>query len=139
MRRKLGFIKISVKSFISRCLHKMSLRNDWHNNVVVHTQRCWGALVPPAGSGLRGLGRTPGLEPWSDQLLFLSHHSQYHGMPGTERERNVLFNDALNTFYLQLYGVRHMVKVPGTRTSCYCKPWKKCVRINFASNLMSWN
>ena len=28
----------------------------------------------------------------------------------TERERNVLFNDALNTFYLRLYGVRHMVK-----------------------------
>ena len=28
----------------------------------------------------------------------------------TERERNVLFNDALNTFYLWLYGVRHMVK-----------------------------
>ena len=24
--------------------------------------------------------------------------------------RNVLFNDTLNTFYLQLYGVRHMVK-----------------------------
>ena len=28
-----------------------------------------------------------------------------------ERERNVLFNDVLNTFYLRLYGVRHMVKV----------------------------
>ena len=27
-----------------------------------------------------------------------------------ERERNVLFNDALNTFYLRLYGVSHMVK-----------------------------
>ena len=27
-----------------------------------------------------------------------------------ERERNVLFNDTLNTFYLQLYGVRHMFK-----------------------------
>ena len=27
-----------------------------------------------------------------------------------ERERNVLFNDALNKFYLRLYGVRHMVK-----------------------------
>ena len=27
-----------------------------------------------------------------------------------ERERDVLFNDALNTFYLQLYGIRHMVK-----------------------------
>ena len=29
---------------------------------------------------------------------------------GTQRERNVLFNDALNTFYLRLYDVRHMVK-----------------------------
>ena len=27
-----------------------------------------------------------------------------------ERERAVLFNDALNTFYVRLYGVRHMVK-----------------------------
>ena len=27
-----------------------------------------------------------------------------------EKERNVLFNDVLNTFYLRLYGVRHMVK-----------------------------
>ena len=26
------------------------------------------------------------------------------------KEGNVLFNYALNTFYLQLYGVRHMVK-----------------------------
>ena len=30
-------------------------------------------------------------------------------MPG-EREINVLFNDALNAFYLRLYGVRHVVK-----------------------------
>ena len=28
----------------------------------------------------------------------------------SERERDVLFNDALNTFYLRLYGVRHIVK-----------------------------
>ena len=27
-----------------------------------------------------------------------------------ERDRNVLFNDALNTFYLRLYGVRHTFK-----------------------------
>ena len=27
-----------------------------------------------------------------------------------KKERNVLFNDALNTFYQRLYGVRHMVK-----------------------------
>ena len=26
------------------------------------------------------------------------------------KEGNVSFNDALNTFYLRLYGVRHMVK-----------------------------
>ena len=32
-------------------------------------------------------------------------------MSRTGRKKgNVLFNDALNTFYLQLYGVRHMVK-----------------------------
>ena len=30
--------------------------------------------------------------------------------PTTRKEGNVLFNDALNTFYLRLYGVRHMVK-----------------------------
>ena len=27
-----------------------------------------------------------------------------------ERKGNVLFNDTLNTFYLLLYGIRHMVK-----------------------------
>ena len=26
------------------------------------------------------------------------------------KEGNILFNDTLNRFYLQLYGVRHMVK-----------------------------
>ena len=30
--------------------------------------------------------------------------------PYRRKEGNVLFNDALNTFYLRLYGVRHMVK-----------------------------
>ena len=30
--------------------------------------------------------------------------------PARMKERNVLFNDALNTFYLRLYGVTHMVK-----------------------------
>ena len=33
-----------------------------------------------------------------------------HGYKQEEKEGNVLFNDALNTFYLRLYGVRHMVK-----------------------------
>ena len=29
---------------------------------------------------------------------------------GSRKEGNVLFNDAVNTFYLRLYRVRHMVK-----------------------------
>ena len=36
--------------------------------------------------------------------------SNKEGKEEGERERNVLFNDALNTFYLRLYGVRHIVK-----------------------------
>ena len=27
-----------------------------------------------------------------------------------QKEEKCLFNDTLNTFYLQLYGIRHMVK-----------------------------
>ena len=44
------------------------------------------------------LWRTIGLSNWKK------------GIKINKRERNVLFNDALNTFYLRLYGVRHMVK-----------------------------
>ena len=42
-------------------------------------------------------------------ILHFSSLSSLNAM-SRERERNVLFNDALNTFYLRLYGVRHMVK-----------------------------
>ena len=34
------------------------------------------------------------------------------------KEGNVSFNDALNTFYLRLYGVRHMVKDSDKETRC---------------------
>ena len=35
----------------------------------------------------------------------------------SSKEGNVLFNDALNTFYLRLYGVRHMAnETPSTQT-----------------------
>ena len=36
------------------------------------------------------------------------------------KEGNVLFNDALNTFYLRLYGVRHMVKDHSVRREETC-------------------
>ena len=35
-------------------------------------------------------------------------HSRFETF--NRKEVNVLFHDALNTFYLRLYGVRHMVK-----------------------------
>ena len=38
------------------------------------------------------------------RLMFRDNHTS------GRKEGNGLFNDALNTFYLRLYGVRHMVK-----------------------------
>ena len=35
---------------------------------------------------------------------------QHKNASVVSKEGNVLFNDALNTFYFRLYGVRHMVK-----------------------------
>ena len=45
-------------------------------------------------------------------MFYLTMHSTHfiYGYMGKERKGNVLFNDALNTFYLRLYGVGHMVK-----------------------------
>ena len=37
-----------------------------------------------------------------------SANSSHHDQEG--KERNVSYNDALNTFYLRLYGTGHMVK-----------------------------
>ena len=49
-----------------------------------------------------------------EEMFYLTTHSthfiySYMASDTGERERNVLFNDTLNTFYLRLYGVRHMV------------------------------
>ena len=45
---------------------------------------------------------------WKDTIV--SENSCESEYAVRVRERNVLFNDALNTFYLRLYGIRHMVK-----------------------------
>ena len=52
--------------------------------------------------------------------MLMIHLSRYLGGPlpfvwkegrkEGRKEGNVLFNDALNTFYFRLYGMRHMVK-----------------------------
>ena len=52
-----------------------------------------------------------------NKFLFYGYMVMYYRKEGkkcfiynTLKEGNVLFNDALNTFYLRLYGFRHMVK-----------------------------
>ena len=45
--------------------------------------------------------------PQPAQCLYSKHRSMFYTWL---KEGNVLFNDALNTFYLRLYGVWHMVK-----------------------------
>ena len=44
-------------------------------------------------------------------MIAVTHkHDTMIAVRRRRRRRNDLFNDALNTFYLRLYGVRHMVK-----------------------------
>ena len=47
-----------------------------------------------------------------NKTFYLTMHSTHfiYGYIEGRKEENVLFNDTLNTFYLRLYGVRHMVK-----------------------------
>ena len=43
-----------------------------------------------------------------NKIFFFKYRTRHTRL--YRKEGNVLFNDALNTFYLRLYGVRHMVK-----------------------------
>ena len=45
---------------------------------------------------------------YTTRLVGTKFESRYRFL--FRKEGNVLFNDAINTFYLRLYGVRHMVK-----------------------------
>ena len=68
------------------------------------------------GGGCKGAPALAGTREYEQSENLLSSQPKpqrfCHGRKGRprERERNVLFNDALNTFCLRLYGVRHMVK-----------------------------
>ena len=42
--------------------------------------------------------------------FYLRLYGITHMIEYTWKEGNVLFNDTLNTFYLRLYGIEHMVK-----------------------------
>ena len=63
-------------------------------------------------------------------LLYASSHRQdntHHNLCYTSRgalagtEGKILFNDALNTLYLQLYGIRHVVKDHSDREETCCR------------------
>ena len=78
---------------------------------------CWrSAHKPDPRIGQRG-------NCWTRVALLLPHgtdggchqtrryrNQRYSSIRIRNNEGNVLFNDALNTFYIRLYGVRHMVK-----------------------------
>ena len=48
------------------------------------------------------------------------HIWAFHSAMFTDTEGNVLFNNALNSFYLQLCGVRHFVKDHSARDKTHC-------------------
>ena len=69
--------------------------------------RVWGAWRPPPGRarsrGTHRSGAVSAASPWNWRNPGNTSHL-------AKKEGNVLFNDALNTFYLRIYGIRHMVK-----------------------------
>ena len=48
--------------------------------------------------------------PKTEQQCYMFEDFINNNLVCKRKEGNVLFNDALNTFYLRLYGVRHIVK-----------------------------
>ena len=58
--------------------------------------------------GVIGSSPTNGLKSTREAFTFVIFICQIISLIG--KEGNVLFNDALNTFYLRLYGVGHIVK-----------------------------
>ena len=46
--------------------------------------------------------------------VYLASENMVMEHSDNRKEGNILFNDTLNTFYLQLYGIRHMVTSKGS-------------------------
>ena len=72
------------------------------------------------------------------ELFYLTTHST-HFIYGY-MEGNVLFNDALNTFYLRLYGVRHMVNdYSDSERGNPLPPYRLLFPINSKGSLLHWS
>ena len=89
---KIDEMKVQRQSFLDQL--RENLQNDDITNVLVTQNN-----TPKEVSGNTEL-----------VYIFVTWSLKCAVVFNSERERNVLFNDALNTFYLRLYGIRHMVK-----------------------------
>ena len=58
----------------------------------------------------------PALDIFDEEYTQVYKHKMRRKVSKGRKEGNVLFNNALNTFYLRLYGVRHIVKKPAAAT-----------------------
>ena len=88
---------------------------------IAHTTAWCGEL---AGTRNSSMGPPWMIDPTTHQTM---SESSYHGAAyrsvgeQMKKEGNVLFNDTLNTFYLRLYGIRHMEK-----DHSYCERGTHC-------------
>ena len=75
------------------------------------TRLSWAQVSAFAGSSVWDRKkRGEWMRGWLHALAGAREHQQSNVVGSKQRKGNVLFNDALNTFYLRLYGIRYMVK-----------------------------
>ena len=71
------------------------MNSEFFTNIAIHVVECTKIMLY-AGRCIIGYARIKqSIKAWADV--------------GEKEEGHILFNDAINTFYLRLYGVRHMV------------------------------
>ena len=70
---------------------------------------------------------TPVMEHWLERIYNSVTHLR-HNILCIRKEENALFNDALNIFYLRLYGIGHMVKdIQTAREETCCCHFILCI------------
>ena len=95
----------TARSFLSSkqpCCHTHTIQGNWAIQLL-HTITRWAPLWIQHHCKCRSVQSV-----WV-RTLHYRWGSNWHSCHW-RKEGNVLFNNALNTFYLRLYGVRHMVK-----------------------------
>ena len=90
---------IKIKSYIIRLSIIRTIPGQYILWPLLHQLWCTGYMSPPIG-----------IDPMIHQTMSRYSTIETRPYPSNNKEGNVLFNDTLNTFYLRLYGVRHMVK-----------------------------